>query len=174
MNRPRSSQQRYLAFVRDYKHRRLDEATEARENQQQHQDRAEAAAELTGTRSRSKNRGKRRVYLCEYLGWLWPHRYAVGGLFVLALIGAGLQMVEPLFMRFIVDRVLLNTGSAPAVRFIRLNLAGALFLALAFRSNLAGALRDYRQRLLSARLMLTLRRSLFERLLHLPLPKLWA
>jgi len=44
MNRPCFSQQRYLAFVRDYKHRRLDEATEARENRQQHQDPAEAAA----------------------------------------------------------------------------------------------------------------------------------
>ena len=33
-----------------------------------------------------------------------------GAFFVLALAGAGLQMVEPLFMRFIVDSVLLNTG----------------------------------------------------------------
>ena len=32
---------------------------------------------------------------------------------------------------------------------------------------------DYRQRLLNTRVMLSLRRSLFERLLHLPLPKLW-
>ena len=40
-------------------------------------------------------------------------------------------------------------------------------------SNLIGALKDYRQRLLNTRVMLSLRRSLFERLLHLPLPKLW-
>ena len=33
--------------------------------------------------------------------------------------------------------------------------------------------RDYRQRLLNVRVMLSLRRSLFDRLLHLPLPKLW-
>ena len=40
-------------------------------------------------------------------------------------------------------------------------------------SNLIGAFKDYRQRLLNTRVMLALRRSLFERLLHLPLPKLW-
>ena len=33
--------------------------------------------------------------------------------------------------------------------------------------------RDYRQRLLNVRVMLSLRRSLFDRLLHLPLPRLW-
>jgi ATP-binding cassette, subfamily B, bacterial len=38
---------------------------------------------------------------------------------------------------------------------------------------LIGAFKDYRQRLLNARVMLSLRRTLFERLLHLPLPKLW-
>jgi hypothetical protein len=31
-------------------------------------------------------------------------------------------------------------------------------------------LRDYRQRLLNTQVMLSLRRSLFERMLHLPLP----
>ena len=34
-------------------------------------------------------------------------------------------------------------------------------------------LKDYRQRLLNVRVMLSLRRALFDRLLHLPLPKLW-
>ena len=40
-------------------------------------------------------------------------------------------------------------------------------------SKLIGVLKDYRQRLLNVRVMLSLRRSLFDRLLHLPLPKLW-
>jgi ATP-binding cassette subfamily B protein/subfamily B ATP-binding cassette protein MsbA len=76
-------------------------------------------------------------------------------------------------MRYIVDQVLLKTGLDPAARLARLNLAGTLFFALVFVSNFVGALRDYRQRLLNTRVMLALRRSLFERLLHLPLPKLW-
>ncbi len=40
-------------------------------------------------------------------------------------------------------------------------------------SNLLNAFKDYRQRLLNVQVMLSLRRSLFDRLLHLPLPKLW-
>jgi len=162
MNRPHSSRRRYLAFVEDYKQRRLDEAEDGRENQQQ----PDAA-------SRSKKRGKRREYLREYLRWLRPHAYAVCALLVLALIGAALQMVEPLFMRHIVDRVLLIPGLDPAARLARLNLAGALFVALIVSSNMIGGVRDYRQRLLNARLMLALRKSLFERMLELPLPKLW-
>ena len=55
--------------------------------------------------------GKRREYLREYLRWLWPHRFAIGFFFLLALLAAGLEMIEPLFMRFIIDRVLLNTGA---------------------------------------------------------------
>jgi ATP-binding cassette subfamily B protein/subfamily B ATP-binding cassette protein MsbA len=82
-------------------------------------------------------------------------------------------MVEPLFMRYIVDRVLLNTGLERGARLTRLNLAGALFVALIVVSNLVGALKDYRQRILNTRVMLALRRSMFERLLHLPLPTLW-
>jgi ATP-binding cassette subfamily B protein/subfamily B ATP-binding cassette protein MsbA len=160
MNRLRSSRQRYLSFVKDYKQRRLDDA-------------AEAGAPPAGPESRSKPGGKRREYLREYLRWLWPHRYAVGALFVLALLGAGLQMVEPLFMRYIIDHALLATGLSAAARLSHLNLAGALFFALIVVSNLVGALKDYRQRLLNTRVMLALRRSLFERLLHLPLPKLW-
>ncbi len=55
--------------------------------------------------------GKRREYLREYLRWLWPHRYGVATLFGLALVGTGLQMIEPLFMRYIIDRVLLNSDA---------------------------------------------------------------
>src|SRR5207247_7964562 len=112
-------------------------------------------------------------YLREYFGWLWPHRYAVAVVFVLALIGAGLNMIEPLFMRFIIDHVLLASELDQAERLTRLHLAGGVFLGVIVFSNLIGMFKDYRQRLLNTRVMLALRRSLFERLLHLPLPKLW-
>ena len=97
----------------------------------------------------------------------------MASVFVLALLVAGLQMIEPLFMRFIIDRVLLNTGArrrraadpaAPGRRDVprrdrRLEpdrRAQGLPPAPAERA-----------------VMLSLRRSLFDRLLHLPLPKLW-
>jgi ATP-binding cassette subfamily B protein len=160
MSRRRSSRRRYQGFVQDYKERRLYETTDAPDGS------SPSDAPRPG-------REKRREYLREYLRWLWPHRYAVAALFVFALVAAGLQMIEPLFMRFIIDRVLLNTQLDSASRLTHLHLAGTVFLTVIILTALIGLLKDYRQRLLNVNVMLSLRRSLFERLLHLPLPKLW-
>jgi ATP-binding cassette, subfamily B, bacterial len=156
----RSSRRRYLGFVQDYKERRL-------------YDQADSTDEQRPSESKPESRAKRREYIRDYLRWLWPYRYAVGALFLFALLAAALQMIEPLFMRFIIDRVLLNTNLDAATRFLRLNQAGAVFLGAIILTAGVGVLKDYRQRLLNVRVMLSLRRSLFERLLHLPLPKLW-
>jgi ABC-type bacteriocin/lantibiotic exporter with double-glycine peptidase domain len=75
--------------VQDYKRRRLDDAAEPGDAQR-------------------PARGERRAYVREYLRWLRPYRYAAIALLVLALLTTGLQMIEPLFMRFIIDRVLLK------------------------------------------------------------------
>src|SRR5437660_5126669 len=156
-----SSRQRYRDFVRDYKQRRLDET-------------AESTPALPGEATPAgKGTPRRRESLREYLRWLWPYRWLAAGVFAIALLAAGLEMIEPLFLRFIVDRVLLNRALDLAGRLARLNLAGAAFVAVVIGSNLTGAWRDYRQRLLNTRVMLSLRRSLFDRLLHLPLPRLW-
>ena len=92
-------------------------------------------------------RGTRRQYLREYVRWLRPHRVSVAVVFILALGGAR--------------------------RLSRLHVAGAAFLGVILLSSLVGVLRDYCQRLLNVRVMLSLRRALFERLLRLPLPALW-
>ena len=168
----RSSRQRYRSFVEDYRQRRLDEAA-ADDNQKQKPDADGHGPDAPVKEIRRLFAGKRREYVREYVRWLRPHRYALGVVFLLALVIAGLQMIEPLFMRFIVDRVLLNTRLDAAVRLSRLHLVGAAFLAVIIAINLLEVLRDYRQRLLNVRVMLSLRRSLYERLLHLPLPKLW-
>jgi ATP-binding cassette, subfamily B, bacterial len=157
MTPPRTSRERYRKFVQDYRQQRLDEPPDGNKDS--------VAAD--------RRAGKRREYLRDYVRWLWPYRYAAGAFFLLALMAAGFQMVEPLFLRFIVDRVLLNTGIDVSQRLTRLNVAGGVFLAVVILSNLVGALKDYRQRLLNVRVMLALRRSLFHRLLHLPLPRLW-
>jgi ATP-binding cassette, subfamily B, bacterial len=150
----RSSRARYRRFVEDYRLRRLDRPDVTPESH--------AAAPRV-----------RREYLREYLRWLWPHRYAVAALFALAVITAGLQMIEPLFMRFIIDKVLLNTQLDAPARMSRLQTAGAAFLVVIILSSIVGFLKDYRQRQLNVRVMLSLRQALFNRLLHLPLPKLW-
>jgi ATP-binding cassette subfamily B protein len=167
----RSSRQRYRRFVDDYKKRRLDATAGAGEKTAL--DGPSAGDEVHTPAPTSETRIKRREYLREYLRWLWPHRYGVGVLFLLALIAGGLQMIEPLFMRFIIDRVLLNSGLTSTERLARLNGAGLVFLVVIVVSSLIVVLRDYWQRLLNVRVMLTLRRSLFDRLLHLPMPKLW-
>jgi ATP-binding cassette subfamily B protein/subfamily B ATP-binding cassette protein MsbA len=162
MNHPRSSRQRYRAFVEDYKRRRLDEALDG----------GPQISTPAGVASYAYST-KRREFLREYLRWLRPHRYAIGGLFLLALLVAGMQMAEPLFLRYVIDRVLLNRGLDAPARLLRLNLSGTAFLAVVIASNLLNAFKDYRQRLVNTQIMLSLRRSLFERMLHLPLPKLW-
>jgi ATP-binding cassette, subfamily B, bacterial len=157
---PRSSRKRYRGFVEDYKHSRLDA-----EEEEKHKKSGEPASKGP--------KGKRREYLREYLHWLKPHGFAVAAVFFLALLAAGLQMVEPLFMRYIIDQVLLNGSLDKASRLQRLHFAGAAFLAVIVFSSLVTVLKDYRQRILNVKFMLSLRRALFDRLLHLPLPKLW-
>jgi ATP-binding cassette subfamily B protein len=174
VHRARSSRQRYRLFVGHYRRRTLDDTDEA--GKAKTTDAALTAPTESGPGKSpfwQVATGKRRDYLRDYLRWLYPHRYAIGVVFTLALAGAGLQMVEPLFMRFIIDRVLLNTDLDRSARLTRLNLAGAFFLTAIIASNLITMTKDYRQRLLNVRVMLSLRRSLFDRMLHLPLPTVW-
>jgi ATP-binding cassette subfamily B protein len=170
LERSRSSRKRYRSFVEDYKKRRLDDTAEEDNGEKAPEE--EGIAERNGEAKR-RRRSKRREYLREYLRWLWPHRWAVGSVFFFALLAAGLQMIEPLFMRFMIDQVLLNTELDSASRLARLHLAGGVFLGVIILSSLNTIIKDYRQRLVNTRVMLSLRRSLFERFLHLPLPKLW-
>ncbi len=156
MSPARSSRKRYEEFVEDYKHRRLDEKVDE-----------DGAAPLAPRPPR------RREFLREYVHWLRPHRYALGAVFLLALIVAGLQMIEPLFIRFIIDRVILNNKLNLPARLTRLNVTGIVFLTVIILSHVGGAFKDYRQRILNVRVMLSLRRALYDRLLHLPLPRLW-
>jgi ATP-binding cassette subfamily B protein len=172
MSHLRSSRRRYLDFIKDYRQGRVEDS-ESGEDGKRADDAGEPGDEPKRVQSGWLPRGRRREYLREYLNWLRPHRYPLGAVFLLALLAAGLQMIEPLFMRYIIDRVLLNTQLDSVSRLARLHVAGAVFLAVVILSNLVTVLKDYRQKLLNVRVMLSLRRSLFDRLLHLPLAKLW-
>src|SRR5438093_9002055 len=104
--RPLSSRERYRGFVEDYKQKRLDDSTES--DGAKHAEPSTKSVEGDGVTPAAKSRGNRRKYVRDYLRWLRPHRSAVAAVFLLALLSGALQMVEPLFMRFIIDRVLLN------------------------------------------------------------------
>ena len=85
----RSSRRRYTAFVHDYKGGHLDDDDDSPGKP------AQTASEKKDGAADKKAR--RRKYVREYRHWLWPHRYAVGALFALALVVAGLELIEPLF-----------------------------------------------------------------------------
>ena len=146
--------------MRAYREKRLDQLSDELDDP-------------SSAESKKNRRKNRKEYLREYFKWLWPHRWHVASVFTLALIVAGLQMIEPLFMRFIIDRVLLDTALTPPARLRLLNIAGGTFLTVVIVTALINVAKDYRQRLLNIKVMLTLRRALFDRFLNLPLPKLW-
>jgi ATP-binding cassette subfamily B protein/subfamily B ATP-binding cassette protein MsbA len=157
MKRARTSRQRYQLFRQAYKEHRTDELSAAGESPDKLQ---------------PVDKAERRSHLANYRSWLWPHLPAVAVLLALAVVGAGLDMVHPLFLRFVVDRVLLAPGLSPEARLGTLHVIGAAFLAVIVIARLVDALRSYRQRQLNARVVLSLRRALYERLLFLPLQKL--
>src|SRR5262245_23441104 len=160
----KSSRRAYRQFVEDYKKQQLDKDDKKPD--------AAPAASPGGAGPDGAPAAKpksRRASLKEYITWLKPYRAEVGFVFVLALGKAALELVEPQFMRIMIDDVLLNQALDTATRMRWLNLAGGLFLLVVLLSSLITLLRDYRQRLLNTRVMLSLRRSLFDRLLHLPL-----
>jgi ATP-binding cassette subfamily B protein/subfamily B ATP-binding cassette protein MsbA len=152
-------------FVEQYKARKLDEALESKPGTSPADDGAGKAP--------SDKKAKRRQHLRGYVRWLRPHRGAIAVVFLLALAGAGIDVIQPLFSRYIIDRVLLERGLDSAARVLRLQLAGGVFLAVVVVSSLVGVAKDYRQRILNVKVTLTLRRTLYQRLLHLPLPRLW-
>ena len=183
-DRPHTSRQRYSQFVEDYKHHRLDALIDAADAALRNAGApvpapatAPGAAEGAGPGSGAKKglrfSPKRRENMRAYLRWLWPHRFKLAVVVLFALSVAGMEMIEPLFMRYIIDRVLLNTALEGAARFSMLNLVGGGFLAFIVFSKLIGVAKDYRQRMLNVRVVLSLRRALYDRMLHLPLPKLW-
>src|SRR5262245_38978014 len=149
VSRVESSKQRYRAFVKAYKDHTLEDP---------------ALTEHKPLTDPKERPGRRKEYLRDYANWLWPHRFAIGGFFLLALITAGLEMVEPLFMRFIIDRVLLNQALDRATRLSHLQLAGTFFVGVIVIGNISRIVKDYRQKLLNVRVMLSL---------QLPLSKLW-
>ena len=171
-HRSRSSRSRHRAFVEDYKAQRLDALLEREDRPNAASPDGDGTVAHDSEAAKSERKARRRRHLREYFRWLKPHRAAVVTFITLALVRAGLEMIEPLFMRFMVDKVLLNKALSTVERFSRLNLTGTAFLTLIVGSNLLNAFKENRQRLLNTRLMLALRRTLFQRMLHLPLARL--
>ncbi len=149
-----SSRKRYAEFRRAFKEGRTQELAD--------RDKTEPTRESR----------ERRQYMRDYLRWLQRYWPAVSILIGLALLVAVLDMLHPLFLRYVLDDVLLDSQLTVGARLQRLHLAGGVFLAVILAGQLLGIVKNYRQRQLNVRVLLSLRQALFQRLLHLPLDRL--
>lgn len=156
MNRAIPSRQQYLVF---------------REQHRKNQAR-DAASESAYSPASTHRSGRSSRRLQEYIHWLWPFAGALGLLLFLSLFGACLQMVQPLFSRYIIDKILVNADLSGPARIARLHLTGALFLLVVISNTLIYMLKQYWLHLLNARMVVKLSRSLYLRLLSLPLDEL--
>jgi ATP-binding cassette subfamily B protein/subfamily B ATP-binding cassette protein MsbA len=157
MKQDHSSRRRYETFRTLFRTRSL-ETLALTETEKEKQKRPEKVA--------------RQRYLRDYVRWLRPYLRPLLILFATAVFVAALDMLHPLFMRYIIDRVLLVETEPAADRLVQLHLAGAAFLAVIVAGQVAGDWRNYRQEVVNKRVTLSLRRALHRRLLHLPLHEL--
>lgn len=106
----------------------------------------------------------------QYARWLWPYRYALIGLFALAVVTAGLDMVWPLALKAIID--LLTTKRPQAQKIHLLNFYGVGIAVILLLKQGLDSFRSYRTTVLNSKVTFRLRQRLFERLLHLPMSDL--
>ena len=141
-----------------------------------------AAPGSNGHSASTPDKKKRRRFLRQYIRWLWPFRFPLLVLFVLALLGALLDMVWPWAIKLIIDRVLLAPTFTPAVssgwktgaltiaqKYSALSMiAGGVIVVLLLKQAI-DSIRSYRTSVLNATVVFRLRRKLFQRLLGLSL-----
>jgi ATP-binding cassette subfamily B protein len=154
INRPQPSRRRYREFLEHYRNRQPDSSVPNDESSD----------------ARPTNGGPRRR---AYLRLLWPHRYSVLFLTALGMVGILIALAQPLCLRYIIDHILLSRTSVPALLFRRLYIVGTIFSLLAVTYSVSKGLKQRYQAVFKARLMLSLRREMFIRLLNSPLATLW-
>ena len=131
-----------------------------------------AARDEKSEYTRSAEKDQRRRYLRMYARWLQPHGVTIGSLLLLTLLAVGVEMSQPLFLRYLINDVMLADELTRGERVTRLHVTGVLFLAVVILSRSLETGRNLLQRLLNVRVLLTLRHALFDRLLNLPLGNL--
>jgi ATP-binding cassette subfamily B protein/subfamily B ATP-binding cassette protein MsbA len=129
----------------------------------------------TAASSEKKNRpdkATRRRYLRGYRRWLWPYRWGLFTILLLALLTTGLDMIWPLAIRLIMNGVLVSQTSAQSARTGELLRLGALIIVVLLLKQVLETTRAWRSATLDAQVTVRLRRRLFEKFLSLPLGKL--
>lgn len=158
-----SSKKRYNRFRKAFREGKTKELSLYRKEESEH--------DFSESDSRSKKE-RRQHYLRRYIKWLWKFWPTVIVLIALSLIGALLEVIHPLFMKYILDSILLSADASHSEKLRQLNIVGGTLLAVILIGESLKVFKDYRTRQLNTRVMLTLRRALFDNLLHLSLQKL--
>lgn len=164
MNQPQTSKNRFAEFVGKFKRGEL--------KKERDEERDKPTPDANSKEEKIAKKERRRGYLRMYIRRLWPHWKMVSLLSALAIAVSVLEIIQPLFARYIFDDVLLAENLTAKERIWSLNLVGLTFLGLVIFTRILGIWRAWSQRLLNVRVILTLRRALFDRLLRLPLDKL--
>ena len=158
----KTSKRRYAEFLEKFRKGELRKDDDDKSNSDE---------EANSDHPESAQKSKRRSYLRQYIRRLWPHWKMVLLLAILAIAVSTLEIIQPLFIRYIFDDVLLADQDTVS-KIWHLNVVGLVFLGLVIFARILGIIRSWNQRLLNERVILTLRRALFDRLLRLPLDKL--
>lgn len=116
-----------------------------------------------------KSKQERKRYLKAYVGWLWPYRWAMSAVFLLAVVTAALDMVWPLAIRHIIDGILLHPALQVNQKMRALALTGGGVAVLLVIKQALDSLRSYRISVLNAKVIFRLRQRLFDHFLSLPL-----
>jgi ATP-binding cassette subfamily B protein len=118
------------------------------------------------------DKATRRRYLREYRKWLWPYRWGLFTILVIALTTTALDMVWPLSIRWIMDGVLVNGSPDRGRRLRELLRIGGLIIGVLLLKQFLDSMRSWKMASLDARVTIRLRRRLFDKFLSLPLGKL--
>ena len=164
--KPKTSKDRFGEFLEKLKSGELGKDPKSKSEN--------GSAEESDSRKKKKDpeaKRKRRGYLRLYINQLWPHWKMVAMLSFLAVEVSVFELIQPLFARYIIDQILLAEMETTS-RVKQLNVVGAIFLGVVVLTRGLGVARAWNQRLLNVRVILTLRRALFDRLIRLPLDKL--
>jgi ATP-binding cassette subfamily B protein/subfamily B ATP-binding cassette protein MsbA len=132
--------------------------------------RASNRRDRNGQPTKPRDRTATRKYLREYVRWLWPYRWSLVAVFLIAILTTTLDMIWPLAIKQVID--LLPQSIPAAVKAHRLNLLGGAIVVLLVLKQAADSLRSYRMTVLNTKVIFKLRKRLYEKLLGLPLTQL--
>ena len=140
MSNSKTSKKRYRDFLEKFRSGKLKSKEDDRLEKPDEPDKQ------VDPQEKAERKAKRRSYLNHYIRRLWPHWKMVVLLAVLAITVSTLEIIQPLFVRYIFDDVLLAESNS-IDRLWHLNLVGLIFLGLVILTRTIGIIRSWNQRL---------------------------